>query len=41
MMGAPGVCVEVAPVDKETQKKLNDWADNGLRVLMLAGIFGR
>ena len=36
MMGAPEFVSKLAPVDKETQKKLNDWADNGLRVLMLA-----
>ena len=36
MMGAPEFVSKLAPVDKEIQKKLNDWADNGLRVLMLA-----
>ena len=36
IMGAPEFVSKLAPVDKETQKKLNDWADNGLRVLMLA-----
>ena len=36
MMGAPEFVSKLAPVDKETQKRLNDWADNGLRVLMLA-----
>ena len=36
MMGAPEFVSKLAPVDKETQKKLNDWADKGLRVLMLA-----
>lgn len=36
IMGAPEFVSKLAPVDKETQKKLNDWADKGLRVLMLA-----
>ena len=36
MMGAPEFVSKLAPVDKETRKKLNDWADKGLRVLMLA-----
>jgi HAD ATPase, P-type, family IC len=36
MMGAPEFVSKLAPVDEEIQKKLNDWADNGLRVLMLA-----
>ena len=36
MMGAPEFVSKLAPVNEETQKKLNDWADNGLRVLMLA-----
>ena len=36
IMGAPEFVSKLAPVDKETRKKLNDWADKGLRVLMLA-----
>ena len=36
MMGAPEFVSKLAPVNEEIQKKLNDWADNGLRVLMLA-----
>lgn len=36
IMGAPEFVSKLAPVDKDTRKKLNDWADKGLRVLMLA-----
>ena len=36
IMGAPEFVSKLAPVDKDIQKKLNDWADKGLRVLMLA-----
>ena len=36
IMGAPEFVSKLAPVDKETRKKLNDWADKGLRVLMMA-----
>ena len=36
IMGAPEFVSKLAPIDKETRKKLNDWADKGLRVLMLA-----
>lgn len=36
MMGAPEFVAKLAPVDKSIQKKINDWADKGLRVLMLA-----
>jgi 16S rRNA G966 N2-methylase RsmD len=39
IMGAPEFVLKLAPVDEEIQKKLNDWADNGLRVLMLADNF--
>lgn len=41
MMGAPEFVSKLAPVSKEAQKQLNDWADNGLRVLMLTGLSGR
>ena len=34
IMGAPEFVSKLAPVDKETRKKLNDWADKGLRVLI-------
>lgn len=36
IMGAPEFVDKLAPVDKATQKALNEWADRGLRVLMLA-----
>ena len=36
LMGAPEFVDKLAPVDKATQKALNEWADRGLRVLMLA-----
>ena len=36
IMGAPEFVSKLAPVDKDIQKELNDWADKGLRVLMLA-----
>lgn len=36
IMGAPEFVSKLAPVDKDTRKKLNDWVDKGLRVLMLA-----
>ena len=32
-MGAPEFVSKLAPVNEEIQKKLNDWADNGLRVV--------
>lgn len=36
IMGAPEFVAKLAPVDKVTQKVLDEWADKGLRVLMLA-----
>ena len=36
LMGAPEFVAKLAPVNKATQKALNEWADRGLRVLMLA-----
>ena len=34
IMGAPEFVAKLAPVDKVTQKVLDEWADKGLRVLM-------
>lgn len=36
MMGAPEFVAKLAPVDAMTQRQLDEWADSGLRVLMLA-----
>jgi HAD ATPase, P-type, family IC len=36
LMGAPEFVAKLAPVNKATQKALDEWADKGLRVLMLA-----
>ena len=36
MMGAPEFVAKRAPVDAMTQRQLNEWADSGLRVLLLA-----
>lgn len=36
MMGAPEFVAKLAPVDAMLQRQLDEWADSGLRVLMLA-----
>ena len=36
MMGAPEFVAKLAPVDTMLQRQLDEWADSGLRVLMLA-----
>lgn len=36
LMGAPEFVAKLAPVNKATRKALDEWADKGLRVLMLA-----
>ena len=36
MMGAPEFVAKLAPVDDMLQRQLDEWADSGLRVLMLA-----
>ena len=36
MMGAPEFVAKLAPVDAMLQRRLDEWADSGLRVLMLA-----
>lgn len=36
LMGAPEFMAKLAPVNKATRKALDEWADKGLRVLMLA-----
>lgn len=36
MMGAPEFVAKLAPVDAILQRQLDEWADSGLRVLMLA-----
>ncbi len=36
MMGAPEFVAKLAPVDTMLQRHLDEWADSGLRVLMLA-----
>ena len=36
MMGAPEFVAKLAPVDAMLQRHLDEWADSGLRVLMLA-----
>ena len=36
MMGAPEFVIKLAPVDAMLQRQLDEWADSGLRVLMLA-----
>ena len=36
MMGAPKFVAKLAPVDTMLQRQLDEWADSGLRVLMLA-----
>ena len=36
LMGAPEFVAELAPVDEMTKRQLDEWADSGLRVLLLA-----
>ncbi|MDO4712678.1 MAG: HAD-IC family P-type ATPase [Candidatus Saccharibacteria bacterium] len=36
IMGAPEFVATLAPVDELTQRQLNEWAESGLRVLLLA-----
>ena len=36
VMGAPEFVIELAPVDEMGQRQINEWADEGLRVLLLA-----
>lgn len=40
MMGAPEFVAKLAPVDTMLQRQLDEWADSGLRVLMLAEFDG-
>lgn len=40
MMGAPEFVAKLAPVDAMLQRQLDEWADSGLRVLMLAEFDG-
>ena len=40
LMGAPEFVAELAPVDEMTKRQLDEWADSGLRVLLLAAFDG-
>lgn len=39
IMGAPEFVAKFAPVDEMTQRQLNQWTDEGLRVLLLAEFY--